>query len=94
MDVSDIFFSSAEGKGESKAPGRGRGSPRRREGGGGFFFEWKLPRRGGVSRVGGGGGGEGLGGCLQGIWGGGLNLFFSGPKFPPRLFSGELIFVM
>ena len=32
-----------------------------------------------------GGGLPGGWGCLWGIWaGGGLNIFFSGPKFPPR----------
>ena len=65
---------------------RGRGKRRRRprrwpggsvklkiEGGGGGVF-----RRGGV------GGGRALGECQWG-GGGGLNIFFSGPKFPPRL---------
>ena len=59
------------------ARGRGKGSPRRREGGGDGFL-WKIP---------GGGGGlprrwEGV--CGEFFWGaGGLNILFSGPKFPP-----------
>ena len=56
VDVSDIFFFSARG--------RGKGSPRGREGGGGDF-SWKVPG-GGLpgwwAR-----GGEGRGGCLRGI---------------------------
>ena len=44
---------------------------------GGVRFLLKIP--------GGGGEGEGPGGCLAGIWGGGGGkYFFSGPKFPPR----------
>ena len=48
--------------------GGGRGSSRRQEGGGRLSIE--NPRRGG-GLLGEGGGAEGLGGCLQGIWGGG-----------------------
>ena len=55
--------------------GGARGSPRRQEGGGRFFMEIPgggSPRRAGKGRV------------SVGIWGrGGLNTFFSGPKFPP-----------
>ena len=46
------------------------------------------PRKGGgVSRVG-GGGGRGVGRVFRGIGGGGLNIFFSAPKFPPS--TGQL----
>ena len=48
------YFCSAWGEGECEAPG----------GGGGRLFV-EHPRRGGVSRA-----GEGLGGCLRGIFGG------------------------
>ena len=60
--------------------GEGRGSPRR-WGGGGFDFLLKIPGGGGSSR----GGSEGPGGCCGelGNLGGGLNIFFSGPKCPP-----------
>ena len=68
-----IFFCSGERKGESDAPGGGRGND----------FLLKMPG-GGVSRAGAGGRGEGLGGRLRGIVGGGANIF-SGPKFPPRI---------
>ena len=40
------------------------------------FFLTENPRRGGVSREGWGRGSEGPGGCLQGIWGGGVLIFF------------------
>ena len=64
------------------ARGRGRGSPRHR-GGWGDDFLLKIPA-GGVSRAG-GGGGEGPGGCLREIWGGGggLNIFF-GAEIPSK----------
>ena len=77
MNVSDFFFCSGEGKGESEAPGGG---------GGRFLIE--NPRRGGSPERGGwggGGGGEGPGGHLRRIRGwGGPNIFCWGPKFPPR----------
>ena len=58
-----IFFCSGEGKGESEAP----------VGGGGAIFLLKIPGGGGsLGRVGAAGG---LGGCLWGIWGEGLNIF-------------------
>ena len=62
-----FFFCSGEGKGESEAPGAG----------GGLTFH-ENPRRGGVSGRVGPGAGEGPGGCLWGIFGGGLNIFFRG----------------
>ena len=70
MDVLDIFnfFCSGEGKGV-------RG-PRKGVGGVGFLL--KMPGGGGVSQQRGGGGAEGPGGCLRGIWGGGVNIFFRG----------------
>ena len=66
MDVSNIFLGGGE---ESQAPGRGGGrffieDPRREGGGGGFSHER--------------GEGEGPGGRLRGIWGGGANIFFRG----------------
>ena len=69
VDVSDIFyfFCLGEGKGESVAPGRG---------GGRFFFSENPRRAGGFSHE--RGGGEGLGGCLRGILGGSLDIFFRG----------------
>ena len=79
VDVSDIFyFFSARGR-EGGVRGAGRVG-----GGGDFFLE--NPRRGGGGLPGGWGGGrargrEGVCGELGG--GGGLNIFFSGPKFPP-----------
>ena len=60
---------------------------------GGSFFLLRIPGGGGVWR---GGGAEGLGGCLRRIgnfffWGGGgLNIFFSGPKCPPS-FESKLL---
>ena len=54
-----FLFCSREGKGESEAPERG----------GGFFNE--KSQEGGEVSGWVGGGGDGLGGCLQGIWGGG-----------------------
>ena len=77
VDVSDIFYFFCSGEG-------GR-SPTRREGGGGAIFEWKIPGEGGLPG-GWGRGGEGPGGCLRGIGGGGwgAKYFFSGPKCPPR----------
>ena len=67
-----FFFCSGAGKGESEALGGG---------GGRFFIEnpggGGLPGRSGQ-------GGEGPGGCLREICGGGGSIFFfSGPKFPP-----------
>ena len=61
--------------GERGVQGAGRG---------GDYFLLKIP--GGGGSPGRGRGGEGLGGCLRGFLGvgGGLNIFFSGPKFPPR----------
>ena len=51
-------------------------------GGGGDDFLSKIPGRGGLpGRV--GGEGEGPGGCLRGIWGGGLNIFF-GLEIPTK----------
>ena len=66
-----IFFLLGEGEG---------GSPRPPGGGGRFSIE--NPRRGGGSP----GGAEGPGGGLRriGDLGGGVNIFFSGPKCPPR----------
>ena len=58
--------------------GAERGSPRRREGGGGTDFFLKIPGREGVLPGRWGQGGEGPGGCLQGISGEGLNIFFRG----------------
>ena len=74
MDVSDIFyfFCSGEGKGESGATGRG-----------GCRFLLKIPGKGGGGLP--GGGGEGAGRVSAGHLGGrGLNIFFGGPKCPPR----------
>ena len=65
-----IFFSCSGG---------GEGGVRGARGGVGGRFSIENPMRGGgVSprRAGGGGGGEGLGGCLQGIFGGGGGKFF------------------
>ena len=62
------------------ARGRGRKSPRRREGDRTIFYG--KSHKGGGSLA--GAGGEGVGGCLRGIPGGGAKYFFSGPKFPPR----------
>ena len=75
MDVSDIFyfFRLGEGKGESEAPGWGRGSV--------FFIE--NPRRG-VLPGKGGGRGEAAGRVSVGNWVvGGAKYFFSALKFPP-----------
>ena len=66
--------------------GAEKGSPRRREGGVRFYI--KSPRRGGLPG-GWGRGGEGLGGCLRGIWeggGGGAKFFFFGAEIPAKLF--------
>ena len=59
-----IFFCPGEGKGESEAPGGAR-----------LFIE--NPRRGGLTG-GWGWGGEGPGGCLRGIGGGGLIFLWGG----------------
>ena len=68
------------------ARGGGRGSLRRQEGGGFDFY--------GKSQEGGLQEGEGPGGCLRRIGdfgaGGGLNIFFSGPKCPPRFVRAEM----
>ena len=56
------------------ARGRGKGSPRSREGGRTIFY-WNSQEGGSPSRV------EGVCGKFGG---GGLNIFFSGPKLPPR----------
>ena len=76
VDVSDILYIFFP-------RGRGRGSSRRQEGRGGGWFSIEIPRRG-ASQERGGVGGDGLGGCLRGISGGGLFFFSSGPKCPPR----------
>ena len=78
-----FFFCSGERKRESEAPG----------GVGGDFFSGKSQEGGGSSGwvPSRGGRGEGPGGCLRGICGGGgLNIFFGGPKFPPKI-SLELL---
>ena len=79
VDVSDIFhfFCSGEWKGEFEAPGRG----------GGAIFYGKSQGGGGGLPGGWGRGGEGPGGCLRGIWVGGLNIFF-GAEIPTKLSSG------
>ena len=77
VDVSDIFhfFPLGGGKGESVAPGKGRGS----------VPLLKIPGGGGVSHE--RGGCEGPGGCLRGIrgilGGGGQNIF-SGAEMPTK----------
>ena len=64
--------------------GGGEGGSSGRQGGGGFGFLLKIPRGGGVL-LGKGGGARGPGGCLQGMWGGGvLNIFF-GAEMPAKL---------
>ena len=74
FDIFYLFFCS----------GRGRGSPRRGE----DDFLLEIPGGGGgVSWVGGGGGGEGPGGCLHGIRGRGLNIFFRGRKAQEIVFQ-------
>ena len=71
-----LFFCSGEGKGESGATGRGRGS----------VSLLKIPGEG-RGLPGGGGRARGSGGCLLGIGGGGgQNIFFSGSKCPPSKF--------
>ena len=74
MDFSDIFYFFLLGS--------GRESPRRWEWGRDDVL-FKIPG-GGVSQAGGGGGGRGRE-VFAGNWGGGrgLNILFSGPKFPP-----------
>ena len=59
------FFLLGEGKGESEALGRGAG--------GRLFYGKFQGGRGGLL---GGRGGQGPGGCLQGIWGGGVAKYF------------------
>ena len=77
VDVSDIFnfFCSGQGKGKSRATGRG----------GGVRFSVENPTGGGrrSRRMGGGGGREGV--CSELGAGGGSKYFFPGPKRPPRL---------
>ena len=69
------FFLLREGKGESKASGRGGGS---------IFIE-KSRKGAGVLQEGEGlRGREGVCGELGNLGGGGANIFFSGPKCPPR----------
>ena len=70
------FLGSREGRGESGATGRGGGSS---------FFNAYPTRRGGGSP-----GGEGAGGCLRGISGVGLDVFF-GAEIPTK-FETVLIF--
>ena len=70
VDVSDIFYFFS-------AQGREKGSPRHRDGRGDDFY-WKS-QEGSPGRA----GGEGLGGCLRGIWGGGLNILFRA-KIPTK----------
>ena len=75
MDVSDIFyfFRSEREKGESEAPG-----------GGGIRCLLKIPG-GARGFLGGARGREGICGELGNLrGGGGLNIFFLGPKRPPR----------
>ena len=80
VDVSDIFFFFLLGRGEGRVRGAGRG--------GGFGFLIENPRKGGGSFRGAGGGGvEGPGGCLRGIGGGALNIFFCGAEIPAKLLS-------
>ena len=69
MDVSDIFnfFLLGGGEGGVRGTRKGRGV--------GFFL--KIPGGGGGLAAE-GGGVEGPGGCLCGMWGGGLNIFFRG----------------
>ena len=68
---SDIFYFCLLGGGERGVRGARRGAD---------DFLLKIPGgEGSPGRV-----GEGLGGCLRGIWGG-LIFFFSGPKFPPSI---------
>ena len=76
VDVSIFFFfCSGEGKGEREAPG-----------GGGAIFHGNS-QGGGGSRVGGGGGARSREVvCGEG---GGLNIFFPGPKCPPRAKSRD-----
>ena len=67
-------------------PGGGeRGSPRRQEGGVGTIFT-ENARRGAPGGLGEGGGARGREGVCEEFWGGGAKNFFSGPKFPPRIF--------
>ena len=71
VDVSDIFyfFSSGRGKGESEASGGGGGRSLLKFPGGGGFRRGPRGRESVCSEL--------------GNWGGGLNIFFSGPKCPP-----------
>ena len=78
MDVSDIFYFSARG--------RGRGSSRHREEVGGRF-SIENPRRGG-GLLGEGGAARGWEAVCR-EFGGGLNIFFSGPKSPPSFLMGS-----
>ena len=76
VGVSDIFYFFLFGGGEGGVRGAGR------------TISFENPRRGGLL-AGGRGGGEGPGGCLREIWGGGSKYFFSGPKFPPSFFASS-----
>ena len=67
-----FFFCLGRGMGEFEAP----------EGEGGIGFQLKIPRGEGVSRR--GRGQEGVCCELGNFGGGGLNIFFSGPKRPPE----------
>ena len=74
FDIFSFLSAQGRGKGESEEPGGGR-------------FVIEKARGGGVRSPGWvGGGGEGLGGCLREIFGGGgggAKFLFSRPKFPP-----------
>ena len=76
VDVSDIFylFPLGEGKGESEVPGGGEGD--------GILL--KIPGGGGFSGRVGAAGRQGWEGVCGEFGGGGLTIFFSGPKCPPR----------
>ena len=77
VDVSDIFYFFLRGRGEGGVRGARRG--------GGDDFSLKIPGGGGLPG-GWGRGGEGSGGCLRGIWGGGgAKYVFPGPKFRPSI---------
>ena len=83
VDVSDIFYFFS-------VRGGGRASPSRGGEGGSVFFIENPSKGGGVPGVGAGPRGrEDVRGSFWG--GGGLDIFFSGPKRPPslRLFLGD-----
>ena len=79
VDVSDFFNFFA-------ARRRGRGPKAAERGGRGqfFFFFIENPRRGGLLGERRRGGGEGPGGCLRGIWGGGAKFPFFGAEMPTK----------